>query len=171
MLASPFGEKFHFRTALSLEECKTRIDSLTTDNSLAANLLGAGNYSNFPVSVRRKNRFTIWENSILHPPRVTGKLVSNRGWAEISGRGGANWTSFWSALGVFALLTILGVYNAVYEGGSIGLWPTVAFAAFGAAFMYWRSWEDPNAGQLIDYVQQLLEAEQLPSKLSKTAVR
>ena len=164
MLASPFGEKFHFRTALPLVECERRIDTLTSE-------VGEGNYSNFPVSRRKKGRFTLWENAVLQPPRVIGRLTYNMGWTEISGRGGANLTSLWSALGVFALFASLGIYNAVYEGGSIGPWSTVAFAVIGSMYIYWRQWEDPNAGALIDYLQQLLEAEPLPSQSAKSAIR
>ena len=164
MLASPFGERFHFRTALALEECQRRIDALQTD-------LCTVNYRDAPVSARRRHRFTLWENSYLRPPRLSGKLSSDRGWTEISGRAGANWLSLWSATGLFLVVALVGAFNEIYEGGSIGLFQTLVFATLGAAFMYWRSWEDPNAGHLIDQLQALLEAEPLPSNTAHSPIR
>jgi len=155
MLASPFGERFHFRTALTLSECQRRIDTLEVT-------LGETNFSKQPVSARRRNQFTLWENEFGRPPRLTGKLVSNRGWTEISGRAGANWLSFWSATGAFVLVVLVGAIDAIFESGSIGLLQTAVVAVAGSAYMYWRSWEDPNAGDLIDQLQRLLDAEPLP---------
>lgn len=164
MLASPFGERFHFRTALTLDECKRRIDSLEV-------ALGEANYSQLPVSARRKNRFTLWESQFDRPPRLTGMLNTNRGWTEISGRAGANLLSFWSATGVLLLIAALSAFDAIFEGGSIGILQAVAIAILGSAYMYWRSWGDPHAGHLIDQLQSLLEAEPLPGSTARSAVR
>jgi hypothetical protein len=164
MLASPFGETFYFRTALPLSECQRRIDGLEV-------ILGETNYSSLPVSARRWNRFTLWENEFSRPPRLSGKLSTNRGWTEISGRAGANWLSFWSAAGFFLLILFVSVLDAVHDGGSIGLLQTVAIAIIGSAYLYWRSWEDSNAGHLIDQLQALLEAEPLPSATAHSAIR
>ena len=165
MFASPFGEKFHFRTALSLDECQRRIDALE------ASPFGETNFSKQPVSSRRKSRFTLWENAFGQPPRLTGNLFSNKGWTEISGRAGANFLSFWSAVGFLLLVPALSAFNAIFEGGWIGIIQVVAVALLGSAYMYWRSWEDPHAGHLIDQLQSMLEAEPLPTTLARSAIR
>ena len=164
MIASPFGLKFHFRTALSLDACRQRIDSLEA-------AIGETNYSRLPVSARRKNRFTLWESQFDHPPRLTGKLTTNRGWTEVSGRAGANLLSLWSAIGVLVLIAVVSAIDAIFEGGSIGFMRAAVIASLGSAYMYWRSWEDPNAGRLIDQLQRLLEAEPLPGATARSAIR
>ena len=165
MLASPFGEKFHFRTALSLEECQRRIDALE------APILDVTNYSRHPVSARRKYRFTLWENAFNRPPRLTGKLSSNKGWTEVSGRAGANLASLWAAIAVIVLIVALSVYESLLEAGFSDTLAITAVAAFLAAYIYWRLWEDPHAGSLIDYLQHMLEAEPVPGPVIRHSTR
>ena len=98
MFASRFGERFHFRTPLSIAECVARIDGIFDDS------LFETNFSRDPVSVRRRNRFWLYEQNVGKPPSLSAKIVSNRGWIEITGRGGSNLTSLFSAIGMFVLV-------------------------------------------------------------------
>jgi hypothetical protein len=156
MFTSPFGSRLHFRTALSLAECERRIDALTPLSFVDIN------FGHDPVSVRRRHRFWLYENSLGVPPIVKGRLARNMGWTEISGRGGSNLTSLMTATLTFTLLAALGVYEVVVEDASAGRM-LLLMSLPASAFMYWRFWQNPQAGQLIDYLQQLLEAEPLPA--------
>ena len=51
------------------------------------------NFSRDPVSARRRNRFWLYEQNVGKPPSLSAKIRSNRGWTEITGRGGSNLTS------------------------------------------------------------------------------
>jgi hypothetical protein len=158
MLVSPFGEKFHFRTALPITECQSRIDDL------GAAIFGETNYSGQPVSSRWKNRFTLWETQCMQPPRLSGKIFTNKGWTEISGRGGANIASLLAAIGMAITFAAVSFQLSLFEAGFSDILIVVGVCAVSMIFIYWRLWEDPNAGHLIDELQSLLEAETLPTK-------
>ena len=153
LISSPFGERFQFRTRLPLAECKSRIDSI------AAESLIEPNFGKQPVSARRRNRFWLWENRAGVPPELTGRLESKAGWTEIAGVGGSNLMSFWGALATLILIFAVGAYSFFYEAGSIPLWRWAIVCLIAPPLIYWRFWENPHTGFLIDYLQGLLEAE------------
>jgi len=165
VICSPFGERFHFRTRLTLAECKSRIDSIASAS------LFESNFTEQPVSARRRNRFWLWENKPGVPPELTGRLESKASWTEIVGTGGANLLSFWAALFTFILIVALGAYNTIYEAGSIPIWRLAIASIIGPLFMYWRFWDSPHAGSLIDYLQNLLECEIIRGRVGDPIAR
>jgi hypothetical protein len=155
MFASPFGEKFRFRTPLSVDQCKARIDELT-DVSLFDT-----NFSDNPVTVRQRGTFWLYGNKFGEPPSLRGKIETNRGWTEVVGRGGSNLFSFWAAVSTLVGLVALGYFVWLAERDPVGI-SLVVGSPLASLYVYWRYWEDPGAGKLIDYLQTLLEAEPVP---------
>ena len=154
IIASPFGERFHFRTSLSVQECQRRIDALRATSFLDTN------FSGDPVTVRRGNRFWMYENQAGAPPELKGKIRFVRGWTDVIGRGGSNLLPF--SAGILAFLTVAGVglYSAVFDHGAAS-WVLVALSAPAGLVVYGRSYKNPHAERIIDYLGQMLDAEPL----------
>jgi hypothetical protein len=135
-----------------------RIDGIFDDS------LFETNFSRDPVSVRRRNRFWLYEQNVGKPPSLSAKIVSNRGWIEITGRGGSNLTSLFSAIGMFVLVAGAGGYVLIVEHDRAGI-PVLLSAIPASVYAYWRAWKNPDAGYVIDYLQKLLEAQPIPQTL------
>ena len=69
--------------------------------------------------------------------------------------------AFWAAVSIFVFLVALGGYLWAFERDSAGI-TMLLLCPLGSLFAYLRIWKNPDAGQLIDYLQNLLEAEPLP---------
>jgi hypothetical protein len=155
IFASPFGEKFHFRTALSVDACKNRI------NALAEGSLFETNFGRDPVGFWKYGRFWLYKDTNGNGPSLTGRLRSDGGWTQIVGRGGSNLMAFWAAVSIFVFLVAIGIYLWAFEQDSAGI-TMLLLSPLGSLFAYMRNWKNPDAGYLIDYLQSLLEAEPLP---------
>jgi hypothetical protein len=122
------------------------------------------NFSRDPVSARRRNRFWLYEQNVGKPPSLSAKIGSNRGWTEITGRGGSNLTSLVLAISIFVLVAGTGCYGLIAEHDLASI-PVVLSAIPVSLYAYWRAWKNPDAGYVIDYLHKLLDAQPIPPTL------
>lgn len=119
------------------------------------------NFSGDPVTLRRGNRFWMYENRVGVPPELIGEIRSARGWTEILGRGGSNLLPFCAGIAAFLIFACIGVCSAVSEHDPTS-WMLLALSAPAGLVVYWRSHKNPHAERIVDYLCQLLDAEPLP---------
>jgi hypothetical protein len=157
-----FGERFHLRSPLTQGECKRRIaqystgltPSVTTD--LNAFCIGDRVFVNMQLD--RTTRF------VRRTPVLVGKMRPTGSSTEIIGRSGGDLIAFWLSV---AMEMFLAWNLLLFAPGEHVLWLTLLFPA-AALILLRRSRE---GGQLIDFLQQLLEAENVLTRAGDPIVR
>lgn len=152
-----FGERFYFRSPLDEGECKRRIGLYSSGlfvPSVTSDLIAAWKGDRVYVTMQLGRR----------SPMLVGKLRPLGTGTEIVGRSGGDTTTFWLCIGLAAffawkLLTLAPTEPIAW---SILLLP---FATF---FLLRRS---PHGEHLIDFLQQLLDAEDVLARSGDPFVR
>ena len=152
MFASPFGEKFHLRTHLKFDECCSRLNE-----RLPSSLIDPG-FSNEPVGLCKRGRIYVWYQHEQQGAQLHARLIPRDGGTEIVGASGGNGILF----SIFVATAILLLIAFALDADVRDDWWYKSPLAFAFLWLIYRSKRNyPFGGTLIDFVQQLLEAENL----------
>ena len=164
MAISPFGEKFRLRTGLSEQQCRDRI------NEFAEPSQWDPDYRAEPHAVCVRRWIKVWEQGAARGPELTAKLRRVDGATEINGRAGSNMFLFFILLGTSALLLAGMIADPELADP---LWLKIPFAIGGPWLLYLLYRYDPDAGHLIVFLEEILEANNLsrPRSLNSSRAR
>ena len=155
MVASPFGSKVHLRTHLSEAECLRRLEEY-----LPASLWDAG-FGDVPVAIYKWQRIEVWDQHEPNSAKLVAKLKSGAGGTEIIGRAGGNTVLFLVCVAASALILFGAVFDTEIDQS---LWVSMSFALIAPLAIYLLKRDSPHGEHLIDFLQEVLEAEDLTER-------
>lgn len=152
------GESFHLRTNLSEAECQQRFARYLPDIGLSPPVTGD------PAVVWKYNRVYVWLPWVNRGPRLVGKLRPSGQGVEIVGRAGADDVSLIAALAMEAIIV-----KGLLTYGPLDpiLW---ALPLAPVAIFLWHR-NSPDGGHLIDFLGQLLGAEDVLARKGNAVIR
>ena len=144
------GERFHLRTSLDEAECKRRIAQYSGGGFIPS-------VTDDPVAFFKWNRLYVGMPDTARGPWLTGKLRTSGGTTEVMGRAGVDYSNLWGAI---AMETLFVWFLLVPEPADPLSW-SILIVPF---LFYLVRRQSRHGGRLIDFLQQLLDAEDVTSR-------
>jgi hypothetical protein len=151
------GERFHLRTALAEGECRRRIGLYSSDGLIPS-------VTDDPVAFFKWNRLHVGVTHTWRGPWLVGKMRSTGAGTEVIGRTGADYMTFWSALGFFVLILWTMVPVASTD-------PAMWAVLFVPVLFYVARRPSRHGERLIDFLQDLLDAEDVRTRTADPIAR